>query len=70
MLTALLPLIATILSVTSLVLDGHFGNHNALHMVRQCGLQLIAKLRCGAVLPLFWALCGARAPSHVGPQGG
>src|SRR5262245_8356520 len=35
MLTTLLQLIATGLSVTSLVLDGHFGNHNALHMARQ-----------------------------------
>jgi hypothetical protein len=50
MLTALLHLIATVLSVTSLVLDGHFGNHNALHMARQCGLHLIAKLRCDAAL--------------------
>ena len=50
MLTALLHLIATVLSVTSLVLDGHFGNHNALHMARQCGLHLIAKRRCDAAL--------------------
>src|SRR5262244_4186017 len=50
MLTALLHLIATVLSVTYLVLDGHFGNHNALHMARQCGLQLISKLRCDAAL--------------------
>src|SRR5215831_622925 len=50
MLTALLQLIATVLSVTYLVLDGHFGNHNALHMARQCGLQLISKLRCDAAL--------------------
>ena len=50
MLTALLQLIATVLSVTYLVLDGHFGNHNALHMARQCGLHLISKLRCDAAL--------------------
>jgi len=50
MLTALLHLIATILAVASLVLDGHFGNHNALHMARQCGLHLISKLRCDAAL--------------------
>ena len=50
MLTALLHLIATVLSVTYLVLDGHFGNHNALHMARQCGLHLISKLRCDAAL--------------------
>jgi hypothetical protein len=50
MLTALLQLIATVLSVTSLVLDGHFGNHHALHMARQCGLHLMSKLRCDAAL--------------------
>jgi hypothetical protein len=52
MLTALLQLIATVLSVTYLVLDGHFGNHNALYMARQCGLHLISKLRCDAALYL------------------
>jgi putative transposase len=50
MLDALRHLIATVLSVTYLVLDGHFGNHNALHMARQCGLHLLAKLRCDAAL--------------------
>src|SRR6266567_6801084 len=52
MLTALLQLITTVLSVTSLVLDGHFGNHNALHMARQGGLHLISKRRCDAALYL------------------
>jgi hypothetical protein len=33
-----------------LALDGHFGNNNALQMTRQCGLHLIAKLRCDAAL--------------------
>jgi hypothetical protein len=50
MLEALLRLITTVLSVTYLVLDGHFGNHNALHMVQQCHLHLISKLRCDAAL--------------------
>jgi hypothetical protein len=50
MLPALLQLITTVLSVTYLVLDGHFSNHNALHMARQCALPLIAKLRCDAAL--------------------
>src|SRR5436309_4160774 len=50
MLEALLRLITTVLAVTSLVLDGHFGHHNALQMVRQCHLHLIAKLRCDAAL--------------------
>jgi putative transposase len=50
LLEALLRLITTVLSVTYLVLDGHFGNHNALQMARQCHLHLISKLRCDAAL--------------------
>src|SRR5437899_3867542 len=50
MLEALLRLIAKVMPVTSLVLDGHFGNHNALYTARQCHLHLIAKLRCDAAL--------------------
>jgi hypothetical protein len=37
-------------TVHYLVLDGHFGNNNALQMVRQCGLHLISKLRYDAAL--------------------
>ncbi len=50
MLEAMLHLLAKVLPVTSLVLDGHFGNHNALYMAQQCHLHLIAKLRCDAAL--------------------
>jgi putative transposase len=35
MIDALLHLIAHVVPLTYLVLDGHFGNHNALHMARQ-----------------------------------
>jgi len=49
-LAALLHLIAGVVSLTYLVLDGHFGNHNALQMARQCGLHLISKLRYDAAL--------------------
>jgi len=49
-LDALLHLIAGVVSLTYLVLDGHFGNHNALHMARQSNLHLISKLRCDAAL--------------------
>jgi hypothetical protein len=38
------------LPVRHVVLDGHFGHNNALQMVRQCGLQLLSKLRCDAAL--------------------
>jgi putative transposase len=50
MLGALLQLIAGVVSLTHVVLDGHFGNHNALQMARQHNLHLISKLRCDAAL--------------------
>src|SRR6266849_1264340 len=49
-LEALLQLIAGVVSLTYVVLDGHFGNHNALHMARQSNLHLISKLRFDAAL--------------------
>ena len=49
-LDALLTLVAGYSPLTSLVLDGHFGNHNALQMARQGTLHLISKLRCDAAL--------------------
>jgi putative transposase len=59
MIDALLHLIATSLSLTYLVLDGHFGNHNALHMARQCHLHLISKLRADSAL--YWPATGPYA---------
>ncbi len=50
MLGALLHMIAGVVSLTYLVLDGHFGNHNALAMAQQNNLHLISKLRCDAAL--------------------
>jgi putative transposase len=52
LLSALLLRLSGWLSVQYLVLDGHFGNHNALGMVRACGLHLISKLRHDAALYL------------------
>ena len=49
-LDALLRLIAGLIPLTYLVLDGHFGNHNALQMARQSHLHLISKLRYDAAL--------------------
>jgi len=45
---------AGLIRVRYLVLDGHFGNHPTLHMVRQCGLHLISKLRQDAALYLLY----------------
>jgi len=50
MLGALLHMIAGVVSLTYVVLDGHFGNHNALAMAQQNNLHLISKLRCDAAL--------------------
>ena len=52
MLKAQLELMQGVIRVTYLVMDGHFGNHPALSMVRQCGLHLISKLRYDAALYL------------------
>ncbi len=50
MLQAVVETIQGCISLTYLVLDGHFGNQPALQMVRQCGLHLISKLRADAAL--------------------
>jgi hypothetical protein len=50
MLKGLLTLIGRDLQVIYCVMDGAFGNNNALQMVRQCSLHLISKLRCDAAL--------------------
>ena len=55
MVLKLLLLINGTISLTYLVLDGHFGNKNALQMTRQCGLQLISKLRYDAALYIPYA---------------
>lgn len=50
MLQSLLNTIQGTIHLTYLVLDGHFGNHPAFQMVRQCQLHLISKLRYDAAL--------------------
>jgi len=42
-----------------LVLDGHFGNRNALHIARQGNLHLISKRRRDAAL--YFPYCGSYA---------
>ena len=51
-LRALLERISGVLSLTYLVLDGHFGNAAALQMARGCKLHLISKLRSDSALYL------------------
>jgi len=50
MLEAQLKLMAGLIPLAYLLLDGHSGNNPALYMVRQCGLHLISKLRCDSAL--------------------
>ncbi len=66
MLQGLLNTIQGTLHLTYLVLDGHFGNHPAYHMVRQCQLHLISKLRYDAAL--FFAYTGPKPKRGPTPR--
>jgi putative transposase len=59
-----LAALQNLVTVHYLALDGHFGNHNALLMVRQCGLHLISKLRYDAAL--YFIYDGKQ--KHKGPR--
>jgi len=50
MINELFKLIANLIPITYLVVDGHFGNNNALQMARQVNLQIISKLRHDSAL--------------------
>lgn len=50
MLRRVLVLIGSELNLVYCVMDGFFGNNNALQMVRQCSLHIISKLRHDAAL--------------------
>jgi hypothetical protein len=52
LIAALLRRIGTLLPLSYLVLDGHFGNAAALQMAGACKLQLISKLRSDSALYL------------------
>ena len=43
-------ILEALVHIRHIALDGHFGNNNALQMVRQCGLDLVSKLRHDAAL--------------------
>jgi putative transposase len=49
-LQAFLAVLERVLSLSYLVLDGHFGNYPSAWMVRQTGLHLVSKLRYDAAL--------------------
>jgi putative transposase len=50
MVKQLLVLVDKTITLSYIALDGHFGNNNAMQMVRQCGLHLISKLRYDSAL--------------------
>jgi putative transposase len=70
MLDALRALIAGLLPLTYLLLDGHFGHTNALQMARQANLHLISKLRCDAALyvPYSGPYAGRGPHRKYGPK--
>ena len=49
-----LILLRVLITVRYLVLDGHFGNNNALQMTLRCDLHLISKLRYDAALSFVY----------------
>jgi len=66
MLQGFLNTIQGTIRLTYLVLVGHFGNYPAFHMVRQCRLHLISKLRYDAALHFPYA---GTAPKRGPPPG-
>jgi IS4 transposase len=70
MIQKLLVLILGILSLEHIVMDGHFGNNNALQMVRQCGLHLTSKLRVDSALYFCYdgSYAGHGAPKKYGDK--
>jgi hypothetical protein len=52
LISALLTRIAGLIPLRYMLLDGHFGNNNALQMVQECNLELISKLRNDSALYL------------------
>lgn len=66
MLQSLLNTLKGTIHLTYLVLDGHFGNHPAFHMVGQCQLHLISKLRYDAAL--FFAYAGPKPKRGPTPR--
>jgi len=70
MLQAFLGRISGFLSISYLVLDGHFGNYPSAWMARQANLHLISKLRANAFLcePFTGKYPGRGHPSKYGDQ--
>jgi putative transposase len=70
MIDALLHLIAKVIPLTSLVLDGHFGHHIAVRTAQQCQVHLISKLRSDSAwsLPYEGPYAGTGPPRKDGSK--
>jgi putative transposase len=70
MVQKLLRLIESMFPLRYLVMDGKFGNNNALQMTLQCGLHLISKLRHDAALHFVYdgPYAGKGAPQKYGDK--
>jgi hypothetical protein len=70
MVQAQLHLIAGVMPLTYLVLDGHFGNSPTGQMVQACGLHLVSKLRADAALyfPYDGPYAGRGRPRKYGTK--
>jgi IS4 transposase len=70
MLQKLQASIRDVLQIEHVVMDGKFGNNNALQMVRQCGLQLTSKLRADSALHFRYdgPYAGCGAPKKYGDK--
>ena len=70
MVQKLLQLIGAMFPLCYLVMDGKFGNNNALQMTHQCGLHLISKLRHDAALHFAYdgPYAGRGAPRKYGDK--
>jgi IS4 transposase len=64
MIDELVKLIANFLPLTYLLLDGHFGNNNALQMARQTNLHIISKLRHDSALYIPYQHSDPNHPSR------
>ncbi|WP_442939711.1 transposase [Nostoc sp.] len=54
----LFKLLTGFIPLTYLVLNGHFGNNNALQMVRKINLHIISKLRSDLEFIIIYTLKG------------
>jgi putative transposase len=71
MIQKLLSLIGAVIRIKHMVMDGKFGNNNALQMVRQCrGLHLTSKLRGDSALYFQYEdpYAGCGAPQKYGDK--